>query len=105
MNVPLVLVFILLIPLAAAGLALIHQGLGRSRSAAHAMLATLCAMGVAAIVLSVLAVILTQLAAKGTLTWSQYAHQSSNTRIGVYVLLVGYLLTLVAGIMQTRRRA
>jgi hypothetical protein len=37
------LVCILLIPLAAAGLALIHQGLGRSRSAAHAMLATLCA--------------------------------------------------------------
>ena len=62
-------------------------------------------LGAAAIVLSVLAVILTQLAAKGTLTWSQYAHQSSNTRIGVYVLLVGYLLTLVAGIMQTRRRA
>ena len=41
---------IMLIPLAAAGLALIHQGLGRSRSAAHAMLATLCALAVAAIV-------------------------------------------------------
>jgi len=50
MNVPLVLVFILLIPLAAAGLALIHQGLGRSRSAAHAMLATLCAVSITAIV-------------------------------------------------------
>jgi Amt family ammonium transporter len=44
------LVCILLIPLAATGLALIHQGLGRSRSAAHAMLATLCALAVAAIV-------------------------------------------------------
>ena len=50
MNVALVLVCILLIPLAAAGLALIHQGLGRSRSAAHAMLATLCAVSITAIV-------------------------------------------------------
>jgi Amt family ammonium transporter len=40
----------MLMPLAAAGLALIHQGLGRSRSAAHAMLATLCALSVSAIV-------------------------------------------------------
>ena len=39
MNQLLCLVCILLVPLAAAGLALIHQGLGRSRSAAHAMLA------------------------------------------------------------------
>ena len=43
------LVCILLMPLAATGLALIHQGLGRSRSAAHAMLATLCALSIAAI--------------------------------------------------------
>jgi Amt family ammonium transporter len=45
----LLLFCIMLVPLAAAGLALIHQGLGRSRSAAHAMLATLCALAVAAI--------------------------------------------------------
>jgi len=44
------LLCILLVPLATAGLALIHQGLGRSRSAAHAMLATLCGLSVAAIV-------------------------------------------------------
>ena len=50
MNIPLCLVCILLVPLATAGLALIHQGLGRSRSAAHAMLATLCAVSIAAIV-------------------------------------------------------
>ena len=50
MNLTLCLVSIMLIPLASAGLALIHQGLGRSRSAAHAMLATLCALAVAAIV-------------------------------------------------------
>ena len=50
MNLTLCLVAIMLIPLAAAGLALIQQGLGRSRSAAHAMLATLCAIAIAAIV-------------------------------------------------------
>jgi Amt family ammonium transporter len=50
MNVALGLIFILLVPLAIAGLALIHQGLGRSRSAAHAMLATLCAVSITAIV-------------------------------------------------------
>jgi Amt family ammonium transporter len=43
-------VSLMLIPLAAAGLALIHQGLGRSRSAAHAMLATLCVLSISAIV-------------------------------------------------------
>jgi len=50
MTFVLALLCILLSPLAAAGLALIHQGLGRSRSAAHAMLATLCTLSVAAIV-------------------------------------------------------
>jgi len=41
---------ILLVPLAGAGLALINTGLGRSRSAAHAMLASLCVVSVSAIV-------------------------------------------------------
>jgi Amt family ammonium transporter len=50
MNLAVCVLCILLIPLATAGLALIHQGLGRSRSAAHAMFATLCALGVTAIV-------------------------------------------------------
>jgi Amt family ammonium transporter len=49
MSLAVCLLCIVLIPLALAGLALIHQGLGRSRSAAHAMLATLCAVAVAAI--------------------------------------------------------
>ncbi len=49
MSLSVSLLSIILIPLAAAGLALIHQGLGRSRSAAHAMLATLCSLGIAAI--------------------------------------------------------
>ncbi len=50
MNLELSLSSMMLIPFAAAGLALIHQGLGRSRSAAHAMLASLCALAVSAIV-------------------------------------------------------
>jgi len=50
MTPDLCLICILLIPLAATGLALIHQGLGRSRSAAHAMLASLCSLAIAAIV-------------------------------------------------------
>jgi Amt family ammonium transporter len=40
-------VLILLVPLAGAGLALTHAGLGRARSAAFAMLAPLCVMAVA----------------------------------------------------------
>jgi Amt family ammonium transporter len=50
MNLAVCLLCIVLVPLATAGLALIHQGLGRSRSAAHAMFATLCALSVTAIV-------------------------------------------------------
>ncbi len=50
MNLCLCLIGILLIPFAAAGLALIHQGLGRSRSAAQAMLGSLVALATAAIV-------------------------------------------------------
>ena len=44
------LVSILLVPFAMAGLAVMNSGLGRSRSAAHVMLASLCAISVAAIV-------------------------------------------------------
>lgn len=42
--------FILLVPLAAAGLALVNAGLGRSRSAAHSMLTSLSVIAVAAVV-------------------------------------------------------
>lgn len=40
---------ILLVPLAMVGLVLVNVGLGRSRSAAHGVMASLCAFGVAAI--------------------------------------------------------
>ncbi|MGB6431301.1 MAG: hypothetical protein WBF06_12015 [Candidatus Acidiferrales bacterium] len=49
-SAALCIVFILLVPFAAAGLALINTGLGRSRSAAHAILASLVVVSVAAIV-------------------------------------------------------
>jgi ammonium transporter, Amt family len=41
--------FIFLVPFAAAGLALMNVGLGRSRSAGHMMMASLCALAVAAL--------------------------------------------------------
>ncbi|SRR6266536_133576 len=44
------LVFILLVPFAIAGLALINTGLGRSRSAAQAMTSSLCLIGISALV-------------------------------------------------------
>jgi len=44
------LVFILLVPLAIAGLGLINTGLGRSRSAAQAITTALCVMSTAALV-------------------------------------------------------
>jgi ammonium transporter, Amt family len=43
------LVFIFLVPFAGAGLALINTGLGRSRSAAHMMMCSLCAFSVSAL--------------------------------------------------------
>jgi hypothetical protein len=42
--------FVLLIPSATAGLALINAGLGRFRNAAHSMLSALCVIAVAALV-------------------------------------------------------
>jgi Amt family ammonium transporter len=44
------LIGIVITPCAAAGLALINAGLGRSRNAAHAMLSALCVLGIAALV-------------------------------------------------------
>ncbi len=43
-------ILILLVPCAAAGITLINAGLGRSRNAAHSMLASLCVMAVAVLV-------------------------------------------------------
>lgn len=45
---------ILLVPLACVGLAVLNAGLGRARSAAHAMLSSLCVLAVAALVYVIL---------------------------------------------------
>ncbi|HWF38601.1 MAG TPA: hypothetical protein VG322_08785, partial [Candidatus Acidoferrales bacterium] len=44
------LLSILLVPVAIAGLSLINTGLGRSRSASHMMLSSLCLASVAALI-------------------------------------------------------
>jgi Amt family ammonium transporter len=49
-STALCIVFILLVPLAGAGLCLINTGLGRSRSAAHSMMASLLVIALAALV-------------------------------------------------------
>ena len=49
-SAALCIVFILLVPFATAGLSLINTGLGRSRSATHSMMASLCVMAVGAVV-------------------------------------------------------
>src|SRR5690348_2435138 len=46
-DIALSVVLILLVPFAVAGLALINTGLGRSRSAAHTLLMSLCIFAVA----------------------------------------------------------
>jgi Amt family ammonium transporter len=48
-SIALCIAFIFLVPCAAAGLALINTGLGRSRSAAHSMMSSLCVLAVAAL--------------------------------------------------------
>jgi ammonium transporter, Amt family len=50
LSFALCLVFVLLVPFAIAGLALINAGLGRSRSAAQAMTSSLCVISVAAMI-------------------------------------------------------
>ena len=60
--------FILLTPLAAAGLALINAGLGRSRNAAHSMLTALCVIAVASLVYAMVG-----------FGWQAYPGQPSHT--------------------------
>src|ERR1700739_3847493 len=43
------LAFIFLVPLALAGIAIMNVGLGRTRSAGHMMMASLCSLAVAAL--------------------------------------------------------
>jgi hypothetical protein len=60
-------------------------------------------LGVLAVVLSVLGLVLSLFAFKGVLTWSQFIHQIPNVRVGAYLLIAGYLLTLASGLTAERR--
>ena len=66
-SAALALILILLVPCSGAGIALINAGLGRSRSAAHAMLSSLCVIAVAALVYFVMG-----------FAWQGYADQSAH---------------------------
>jgi hypothetical protein len=59
--------------------------------------------GALGVVLSVLGLLLGLFAAKGVLTWSRFYHLVPDLRVGAYLLVVGYLLTLVSAAASGRR--
>jgi len=79
------LVFILLVPFAIAGLALINTGLGRSRSAAHAMTAALCVIGVAALVYYIWGFKI-----QGYSIQAQFAYDALSSQPGFFLLGLGF---------------
>lgn len=61
----------------------------------------------AAILVAVIAVVglaITALGVKGPLTWSQLFEQAENIRLGGYLMVLGYLVTLIAGLVGARQR-
>lgn len=60
-------------------------------------------LSVLVVVLSVLGLLVSVFAFKGVQTWSQFNHQVTNVRIGGWLLIAGYLLTLVSGLIPQRR--
>jgi hypothetical protein len=55
---------------------------------------------VLSVILSVAGLLVSLFAAKGVLSWSQFSREIPNLRVGVCLLIVGYLLTLAAGVIQ-----
>lgn len=55
-----------------------------------------------AAVLSVLGLVVDVFADKGVLTWSQFYREVPNLRIGTYLLIAGYLLTLLSALIPER---
>ena len=53
-------------------------------------------------VLSLLGLVLGLFAAKGVLSWSQFSHEIPDLRIGAYLLVIGFLLTLVSVLVPER---
>lgn len=60
-------------------------------------------LGFVGLGLSALGLVLGLFAAKGALSWSQFSHQIPNLRVGAYLLIVGFLLTLVTALLPERR--
>lgn len=58
---------------------------------------------VLSVIVSVVGLVVSLFAAKGVLSWSQFWHEVPDLRIGVCLLIVGYLLTLAAGLVAERR--
>lgn len=56
-------------------------------------------------VLAIVGLVLTGLAVKGPLSWSDFLDQVPNVRAGGYLVVLGYLLLLVTGVFVGRRRA
>ncbi|GAA3218745.1 hypothetical protein [Actinocorallia longicatena] len=54
--------------------------------------------------LAALGIVLTVLAAKGTLTWSQFSDETPHIRVGVYLLQLGYVLMIAAAATAQKRR-
>jgi hypothetical protein len=52
--------------------------------------------------LSVLGLVVDVFADKGVLTWSQFYREVPNLRIGTYLLIAGYLLTLLSALIPER---
>jgi Amt family ammonium transporter len=102
LSFALCLAFILLIPLAIAGLALINTGLGRSRSAAHAMTTSLSAIGVA---------LITYFIVGSWVEWWQFGYFFSKEHLdlavllGIFSLAFGSLIPLGASADRLRLRS
>ena len=102
LSFALCLIFILLVPFAIAGLALINAGLGRSRSAAHAMTTSLSAIGVA---------LITYFIVGSWVEWWQFGYFFSKEHLdlavllGIFSLAFGSLIPLGASADRLRLRS
>ena len=102
LSFALCLILILLVPFAIAGLALINAGLGRSRSAAHAMTTSLSAIGVA---------LITYFIVGSWVEWWQFGYFFSKEHLdlavllGIFSLAFGSLIPLGASADRLRLRS
>ena len=59
-------------------------------------------LNILVVVLSVVGLVVGLFAAKGVLTWAQFSHQVPNLRVGTYLLIAGFVLTLVSALIPER---